>query len=514
MGCDATTIGNHDLDFGPDGLSKIISKALDGGPIPPYVCSNTALNANSPRLEGLKKLEADGVIRKYWIIERGGLKFGILGVIGQEAATYTIDKDQIKFRDPIKAASDTAKYLRENEKVDVVIALSHGGLMKDANGEFTVGPDVDLAKAVPNIDIVVSAHSHTKTDKPLLVNGTPVQQTGMYGQFVGELVMTYEDGRVIFKSWTLHPIDASVLGDRAVQEKIETYKKIADEAVFAPRGYSLDKPLAIIEEDWTNQMTNREAATPICNLVADAYRKASGADFGFTVSGMVRSGLIKGNSGVQTVTDVFGLDPLGNGVLDQTAGAGLVVGYITGHELKNLLEYFIVDNPVHPGEFWARPSGFRFYYDRNRPKFDQVVKVELGDLKNGYAEIDISGKEQRLYGVATNRYLALYLTAISEFKEGPLKIVFKNQSGHPIATKGEALVVPRSTSPYIGHLGGTTDPSSIVSDVEGSGFKEIKVWQTVMDYIRSIPVKDENGITLLKKDSTATEMREIEITVK
>ena len=261
-------------------------------------------------------------------------------------------------------------------------------------------------------------------------------------------------------------------------------------------------------------MTNRDAATPICNLVADAYRKASGADFGFTVSGMVRSGLIKGISGVQTVTDVFGLDPLGNGVLDQTAGAGLVVGYITGHELKNLFEYFIVDNPVHPGEYWARPSGFRFYYDRNRPKFDQVVKVEVGDIRNGYTEIDISGKEERLYGIATNRYLALYLTGISEFREGPLKIVFKNKSGNPISTSAEALVSSRSSSPYIGHLGGTTDPSSIVSDSGESGFKEIKTWQAVMDYISFIPVKDENGITVLKKDSAATEVRGIDITEK
>jgi 5'-nucleotidase len=75
-------------------------------------------------------------------------------------------------------------------------------------------------------------------------------------------------------------------------------------------------------------------------------------------------------------------------------------------------------------------------------------------------------------------------------------------------------VAPRSTSPYIGHLGGITDPSSFVSDVRGSGFKEIKVWQAVMDYISSIPVKNENGITVLKKDSVSTELRGIHTTEK
>jgi 5'-nucleotidase / UDP-sugar diphosphatase len=514
MGCDATTIGNHDLDFGPDGLSKIIFKALDEGQIPPFICSNIDLKANSPRLEGLQKLEKSSMIKQYQVIERGNLKFGVLGVIGKEASMYVLDKDQIKFSDPIKAASSVTNHLIEAENVDIVIALSHGGLMKDAKGKFTIGPDVDLAKAVPDIAVVVSAHSHTTTDMPLLVNGTPVQQTGLYGQFVGELVMEYKEGKSTFKSWTLYPVDASTIGNRAVQEKIESFKKIADEAVFSPRGFSVDMPLAIVEEDWTNDMTDHVASTPIANLVADSYRKASGADIGFAVSGIIRLGLIKGNSGMQTVTDVFGIDPLGNGVLDQTAGAGLVVGYLNGRELKNLLEYFLIDNPAHPGEYWGRPSGLRFYYNSTRPKFDQVIKVELGNLENGYNEIDISGKDERLYSVATNRLLGLFATTVPEFRQGSLRIVFKNKSGIPISTRGEAIAVPRSTSPYMTHLSGTTDPQSLVPDIQEHGFKEIKVWQAVMDNIRSIPLKNQNKITILRKDTESREIRAIDMSKK
>ena len=67
-----------------------------------------------------------------------------------------------------------------------------------------------------------------------------------------------------------------------------------------------------------------------------------------------------------------------------TAGSALVTGYFTGQELKNLLEFFLVDNPAHPGEYFPRASGMRFRYDPSRPKFDVVTAIELGDLDRGY----------------------------------------------------------------------------------------------------------------------------------
>ena len=55
---------------------------------------------------------------------------------------------------------------------------------------------------------------------------------------------------------------------------------------------------------------------------------------------MMRSGFIRGKTGVQTVYDVFAVAPLGAGVVDTTAGSTLVTGYFTGQELKNLFEFF------------------------------------------------------------------------------------------------------------------------------------------------------------------------------
>ena len=114
---------------------------------------------------------------------------------------------------------------------------------------------------------------------------------------------------------------------------------------------------------------------------------------------MMRSGLIRGKSGVQTVYDVFAVAPLGAGVVDPTAGSTLVTGYFTGQELKNMLEFFLVDSPAHPGEYFPRASGMRFRYDPSRPQFDVVTAIEMGDLDRGYRAIDISGKDARLYSL-------------------------------------------------------------------------------------------------------------------
>ena len=85
----------------------------------------------------------------------------------------------MKFADPIETAREMVKILRETEKVDVVIALSHGGMEKGKDGRFTDGEDVRLAKAVPGIDVVIGGHSHTELQEAIIVNGrTPVVQTG------------------------------------------------------------------------------------------------------------------------------------------------------------------------------------------------------------------------------------------------------------------------------------------------------------------------------------------------
>jgi 5'-nucleotidase len=249
----------------------------------------------------------------------------------------------------------------------VVIALSHGGVQKGKDGRFSDGDDVRLAQAVPGIDVVVGGHSHTELRDAIIVNDrTPVVQTGKYGQNLGELVITLDGGKLTVESYRLHAIDDTIAGDRAIAGEIDTLKKSITEIVFASCGYSIDQPLAVAPRDLPNTYSDISASTPLANLITDAFRKATKADIGFTVNGLARAGFTHGKSGVQTVYDVFAVAPLGAGVVDMTAGSALVTGYFTGQELKHLIEYFLVDNPTHPGEFFPRASGMKFRYDPSR----------------------------------------------------------------------------------------------------------------------------------------------------
>jgi 5'-nucleotidase/UDP-sugar diphosphatase len=101
MGYDATTFGNHDFDFGPAGLGKSIGVAAKAGRFPPIVASNTNFAGTDATLADLQRLAKDGVIRRHLLIERGGIRFGIFGVLGKEAQFYTTGAGAVTFSWPI-----------------------------------------------------------------------------------------------------------------------------------------------------------------------------------------------------------------------------------------------------------------------------------------------------------------------------------------------------------------------------------------------------------------------------
>jgi 5'-nucleotidase / UDP-sugar diphosphatase len=510
MGYDATTFGNHDFDLGPDGLAQSIDVAVKAGRIPALVASNTDFSGNDPGLVGLQRLGKAGVIRRHIVIDRGGVRFGIFGLMGKESIFYTSGAGAITFPDAIETAREMVALLRETEKVDVVICLSHGGLDKSPDGTFTDGEDVRLAKAVPGIDVVIGGHTHTALTTAIIVNGrTPVVQTGKYGQNLGEIVISVDGGTQTVDSYALHPIDDTLAGDATIAAEIDRFKATVDEVVFASRGYRVDQPLAVVARDLPNTFTDIAASTPLANIVTDAFRKATKADIGFNANGTMRAGLTRGKSGVQTVYDVFAVAPLGAGVVDSTAGSTLVTGYFTGQELKHLLEFFLVDSPAHPGEYFPRASGLRFRYDPSRPKFDVVTAVEVGDLDRGYRAIDITGKDARLYSLTCSLYVGVILTAIPKYTKGLLSLVPKNKAGQPLKSRVEALEDPRSSTPDLLPPRGTMDAGSVATVSHQGGVREIKEWQAIMDHLRSFPALSPGGLPTIAIDERALEVRAI-----
>jgi 5'-nucleotidase / UDP-sugar diphosphatase len=511
MGYDATTFGNHEFDLGPDGLGRSIGVAAAAGPIPAVLAANAGMAANDPTLADLQRLSKEGVIRPYLVIERGGIRFGLFGALGKEAIIYT-SAGAVTFSDANEAAKEVVKVLRETEKVDLVIALSHGGVEKGADGSITDGDDVRLARAVPGIDIVIGGHSHTELHEAIMVNGrTPVVQTGKEGNNLGELVLNLEGDRLTVESYRLHPIDDTVLGDRAIGDQIDRLKEGVGGAVFASRGYSIDQPLAIAPQDLSNTFTDIAAGTILANLCTDAFRKATNADIGFTANGMMRASLTRGKSGVQTVYDVFAVAPLGAGVVDSTAGSALVTGWFTGLELKNILEFLLIDNPAHPGETFPRTSGMRFRYDLSRPRFDVVTAIELGDLDRGYQAIDISGTDDRLYSLTCPLMVGSILVVIPRFTKGKLPLVAKNKAGQPFASRVEALDSPRRSTAQLMPPQGTTDKESLATVSANGSVREIKEWQAIMDHLRSLPVKTKGELPVIPVDERAAEVRAIKV---
>jgi 5'-nucleotidase/UDP-sugar diphosphatase len=438
------------------------------------------------------------------------MRFGIFGLLGKEAQFYSGGAAPAKFTDPIETAREMVKLLRETEKVDVVIVLSHGGMEKGKDGRFTDGEDVRIAAAVPGIDVVIGAHSHTELHEPVIVNGrTPVVQTGKYGENLGELVISLEGGKLAVESYQLIPVDDTILGDRSITDEIEKFKKAVTAVAFASRGYSIDQPLAIAPKDLPNTFTDIAAGTILANFCTDAFRSATKADLSFTANGMMRSGLIRGKSGVQTVYDVFAVAPLGAGVVDTTPGSTLVTGYFTGQELKNLLEFFLVDSPAHPGEYFPRASGMRFRYDPSRPKFDVVTAIEMGDIDRGYRAIDISGKDERLYSLTCPLMVGMILIAIPKYTKGKLQLVAKNKDGQPLTSKVEALDDPRDDTPDLLAPAGTTDRAGVATATEKGAVREIKEWQAIMDHLRALPVKTPGELPVIPVDERAAEVRAI-----
>ena len=511
MGYDATTFGNHDFDLGPDGLGKSIGMASKAGRVPTVVASNTDFAGTDATLADLQRLAKDGVIRRHLVIERGGIRFGLFGLLGKEAQFYTTGAGAVTFSDAIETAKEMVRVLRETEKVDVVVCLSHGGLEKGKDGRFTDGDDVRLAQAVPGIDVVIGGHSHTALEEAIIVNErTPVVQTGLEGQNLGELVVALDGGRLKVKSYRLHPIDDTIAGDRAISDEIDKLKKAATAVVFASRGYSIDQPLAVVPRDIPNTFTDIVASTLLANLVTDAFRSATKADIGFTANGLMRASFTRGKSGVQTVYDVFALAPLGAGVVDTTAGSALVTGYFSGQELKHLLEFMLVDNPAHPGEYFPRASGMRFRYDPSRPRFDVVTAIEIGDLDRGYRAIDITGNDGRLYSLTCPLYLGVIVVAIPKYTKGKLALVPKNKEGQPLTSRVEALDDPRdNNTPYLLPPPGTVDKGSVATGADT--VREIKEWQAIMDHLRSLPVKSHGELPMIPVDERAAEVRAIRV---
>ena len=473
MGYDVLTLGNHEFDLKPKGLARIINSATARGGAPAIVFSNAIFSKESDRDDTLEEVFNKGMVKPYIVLEKGGMKIGIFGLMGKDAAEKAPFASPVKFRDPIEISKEMVKVLRGKEKVDMVICLSHGGLSKDK----ALSEDEILAKKVQGIDVIVGGHSHTRLEKPIVIDSTFVVQASSYGNCVGVLDLLWENGKAKMKNYRLIDIDAAIPGDMALQKKVESFMETIDRDVLQKVGLSSKKIIGQTAFD----LTIVEDESNLGNLIADSIRwYVNKHDYdpqdpptktvvAIESNGLIRDDLLRGKTGALAVSDVFRTIPLGIG-LDDTMAYPLVSCYLYASEIKKTLEVLTSIYPRKGSSFFLQVSGLKFTYNPRRVIFDRVTRIWLGSEGEGYVPLDYSESNKNLYRIATNTYDAAFLKIVGKYTYQILKIVPKDRNGGPVADLAT---------------------SGVDADKSQPGIQELKEWIGVMEYIKSFP--DTNG---------------------
>jgi 5'-nucleotidase / UDP-sugar diphosphatase len=470
MGYDFITLGNHEFDFGPQTLAKIIKIA--GGDIPKIVASNLEFSKKSVKDDELQLLFFDGVIQPFSVINKNGLKIGIFGLMGTDAASVAPASKPVTFSNPAKKARKMARYLKDKENVDIVILLSHCGIGYDDKNNRYFGEDIDIARKTPEIDIIIGAHTHTRTSEFIKTGNTYIVQTGSYGAEVGKLDFSFTNGEISEFRFELIPVNDQVEGDAKVHGQIEDLIKHVDRKYLSDAGLTYNQIVGKTSFDLTMDYSNLKKSN-LGTFVADAsynYLNSIGnsADICLVASGTIRENLVAGECGIITVSDVFRVMSLGKGG-DNVPGYPLTKVYLKGHEIKQMMEALVMSRNKG-GDGFVYFSGIKTWIDSEKGLMRKVQKVEI----NGN-EISFSKKDQTLYSVAANIYLVSFMDRIKKLSYGFMKVMPKDENGNPVTNFNNQL---------------------IDIDTEKDGVQEAKEWIAMIEFIKSFE-KNGEGIPVI-----------------
>lgn len=476
MGYDATTIGNHELDWTPDGLAAILNTATKGGFTVPILSSNVTFSEASAGDDNLQAFVTANVIRSKLVKTVGTLKVGFFGLLGADAVQVTPQAAPLVFEAISTAATRVVKDLRENDKVDLVIALSHSGI--DSTGK---GEDADLAVAVPDIDVIISGHTHDKLTAPKIVGGhTVIVTAGSYGQYLGNLQLSVvaastpgDKPTVTVDGYSLQAIDDAVPGSAAVQGQVDTLIAGLD-AVLAP-SLAYKKVVARTSGDLPLPAYSE---APIGNLVTDAYRTIGAAlqpadppVIAVEGNGQLRASIVKGTTGNIWFADLFRVTPIGIGPNKQP-GYPLVTFYLNAADISSGLELGGAPSVV-ADQYFLQLSGVKVEYDTSKPPFGRVSSLKLATTAGDVA-LDTTDTTTCYKVIATN-YVAGLLGVVKSFTQGALSVVAKDK---------DCVTPIDPTTRFV-----DADPTTPAVD-------ELKQWQAILKYVSGLP-PDTDGVPII-----------------
>jgi 5'-nucleotidase len=186
IGYDVGTLGNHDFDNGVDALAAAMKFANFD-----FVSSNYDLQGTP----------LESRVKRYVVRTLGGVRVGLFGLgISPDNLITPENFKGVKYMDPIKSSRGVVEILRQRERCNLVIGMSHLGYYPNAK-EGEIG-DTQVASQVDGIDFIASGHTHTFMQNPVLTkqpsgNDTIIFQVGRSGIYVGRVDFKLQAGKVV-----------------------------------------------------------------------------------------------------------------------------------------------------------------------------------------------------------------------------------------------------------------------------------------------------------------------------
>lgn len=487
LGYDVTTLGNHEFDYRSKGLANMLKAAKSSGETLPeiVVCNVDWESMEKAGLsDGQKQIqsafETYGV-KDYVMVQKGDVKIAVVGVFGKDALECA-PTCELSFKDPIEAVKQTVEEIRKNEEADMIACVSHSGTWEDESKS----EDELLAKAVPELDLIISGHTHSELTEAIQHGNTYIVSCGEYGRNLGSLSMTQkQDGRWDLTSYDLIPVSEDIKPDEATQKRIDELMDKVDTNYLADFGYTRKEVLAQngVEFNSLEEMETKHEELNLGDIMSDAYVYAvenseyydgNPVDVAVVPSGTVRDTYTKGDI---TVEDVFNSFSLGIGK-DGVAGYPLINAYLTGKELKLVAE---VDASVSDFMTTARLycSGLNFTYNPHRMILNKVTDCYLTRTDGERIEI----QDDKLYHVVTDLYTGQMLGSVMKMSYGLLSLEPKDKDGNPIENLEDQAVM--------------------------EGDRELKAWDAIARYMQSFDDTDGDGIANVSEYYATTHGRKV-----
>jgi 2',3'-cyclic-nucleotide 2'-phosphodiesterase (5'-nucleotidase family) len=493
IGYDAVVIGNHEFDYGTEVLAGYYRDAgyENSNETRPAIMGS---NINPPETHPLSRMG----IRDYLVLElENGLKAGVFGIIGNDAISKTAHPEPVEFEDPLEAARSAVAAL-ESESVDLIIAVNHAGVMEDRQ----------LARAIPELDVIVSGHSHTVLNEPVYEGNAVIVQAGSYLSHLGvlELSVDAESGEVTVLNEIsgrpfLTELDDSFPEDENVKAEVERYRMLLNDWVAELTDGRIERvtqPIAHLPFVIQRNEPRREAA--IGNYITDAMKFAAEeamdvpVDIAVQANGAIRSDIRPGSQewSLNRVTFYDMMMAVGLGSGDNgNPGYPLVSFYITEDEVRRALEVSVLLSELLGDNYYLQFSGMKMLYDPSRavlfriPFTDTPVPTKRAVLS---AELDTADDrlerlekgDENLLHVVTDYYIAGFLPMVGDVVPD-LAIELKNENGMPIEL--DDAIIYRNGS-------------------------QLKVWQAVLEYTQSFE-QGEDGLPVIPDRYSEPEGRQV-----